>query len=366
MSGWFYLARWTRAKYNSKTMRNNRLVSLVKGEDRFSNISSALELIKRDLDIINGKKKILIKPNLLSSDDPRGNTDVETVRSIIRFLANNHANFVEKEIVIFEGSAGAFYGGATTREVFEKFGYPDLEREFNNVRLECIEDFSEYVPVQICTLGGAATIGIVRHVVEDFDYRISVNLPKTHNYAVATLGIKNMVGVIKQCDKSMIHGLKAAVSNGNGSKTLFDYVPTWAISLLRRHALGLVDLVIRYVPSYRRGVKLIHKNIAAMAKEVWPDLVVLDGLYGMEGRGPGEGDLVRMNLAIASTDPVKADALGARVMGINPEEDIGYLYYLHEEGLGDMSLKDLVGDGLEQAAMRFKMHPTYNVQVKWR
>ncbi|OHB87666.1 MAG: hypothetical protein A3C38_02735 [Planctomycetes bacterium RIFCSPHIGHO2_02_FULL_50_42] len=85
----------------------------------------------------------------------------------------------------------------------------------------------------------------------------------------------------------------------------------------------------------------------------------------MEGKGPGEGNLVRMNLAIASTDPVKADALGARVMGINPE-DIGYLYYLHEEGLGDMSLEGLVGVGLEQAAMHFKMHPTYNVQIQWR
>lgn len=346
-------------------MRNKRLVSLVKGEDRAGNISRALELIKEDLGTIEDKKRILIKPNLLSSGDPRGNTDVEAVRSIIKFLAENYGNFADKEIVVFEGSAGAFYGGTTTEEVFKKYDYYDLEKEFKNVRLECIEDFSEYVPVQIYTLGGTATIGIVRHVVEDFDYKISVNLPKTHNYAVATLGIKNMVGAIKQCDKSMIHGLKAASSGGNGGRTIFDYVPTWAISLLRRHALGLVDLVIGYIPSYRRGIKLIHKNIVVVAKEVWPDLVVLDGLYGMEGRGPGDGNLVRMNLAIASTDPVKADAMGARVMGINPE-DIGYLHYLHEEGLGDMSLEGLVGDGLEQAAMHFKMHPTYNVQIQWR
>ncbi len=110
---------------------------------------------------------------------------------------------------------------------------------------------------------------------------------------------------------------------------------------------------------------MIHKNIAAMAREVWPDLVVLDGLYGMEGKGPGNGDLVRMNLAIASTDPVKADALGARVMGINPE-DIGYLYYLHEEGLGDLSLKGLVGERPEEAAMSLKMHPNYDIQIQWK
>ena len=346
-------------------MSNNRLVSLVRGESRSGNISRALELIRNDLDAIKDKKRILIKPNLLSADDPRGNTKVEAVRSIIEFLAKTYNTFDKKEIVIFEGSAGALYGGTTTMEIFEKFGYTALEREFRNVRLECIEDFSEYIPVQIHTLGGVTTVGVVRHVVEDFDYRISVNLPKTHNYAIATLGIKNMVGVIKQCEKPIIHGLKAAGATGNGSKTIFDYVPTWAIWLLRRHGMGLVDLVIGYVPSYRQGIKLIHGNIVAVAKEVWLDLVVLDGLYGMEGSGPGSGDLVRMNLAIASTDPVKADALGARVMGINPE-DIGYLYYLHQEGMGDMSLEGLVGDQLEQAIMHFRMHPTYKVQMQWR
>lgn len=340
-------------------------MSLVKGEDRSDNISRALELIRSDLDAITDKKRILIKPNLLSSGDARGNTNVEAVRSIIRFLAKNFDNFDEKEVVIFEGSAGAFYEGGNTRKVFERFGYTELEREFNNVRLECIEDFSECVPLQISTLGGPAAIGAVKHVVEDFDYKISVNLPKTHNYAIATLGIKNMVGVIKQREMSMIHGLKGASSNGNGGKTIFDYVPTWAISLLRRHAMGLVDIVIGYVPSYRGGIKHIHKNIVTIARLVWPDLVVLDGLYGMEGRGPVDGNLVRMNMAIASTDPVKADALGARLMGIDPE-DIGYLYYLDGEGMGDMSLEGLVGERPEELTTHLKMHPTYNIQTQWR
>ncbi len=340
-------------------------MSLVKGEDRSGNISRALELIRRDLDTITDKKRILIKPNLLSPDDASGNTDVEAVRSIIQFLAKNFDNFDEKEVVIFEGSAGAFYEGGNTRKVFERFGYTELEREFNNVKLECIEDFSEYVPMEIVTLGGAVTIDVVRHVVEDFDYRISVNLPKTHGYAIATFGIKNMVGAVKQCDKSMIHGVKTTGSNGSGSRTIFDYAPTWAISFLRRRAMGLVDVVIRYVPSYRKGVKLIHRNIATMARLVWPDLVVLDGLYGMEGNGPVDGNLVRMNMAIASTDPVKADALGARLMGIDPE-DIGYLHYLHEDGMGDMSLDGLVGERPEELTTHLKMHPTYDVQVQWR
>ena len=85
----------------------------------------------------------------------------------------------------------------------------------------------------------------------------------------------------------------------------------------------------------------------------------------MDGRGPVDGYPVRMNLAIASTDAVKADGMGARVMGLEPE-DIGYLYYLKEEGMGDYSLDGLVGDRIEEAAVKFKLHPTYCIQKQWK
>lgn len=341
-------------------MDKKSLVSLVRGGDRHTNISRALELIKQDLSAIKDKKRILIKPNLLSVSNPEGNTDVQAIRSILEFLKRGFDNFYQKEVVIFEGSAGAFYKGSSTREVFSRFGYLELEKEYSNVRIECIEDFSEFIPLKIETLGGTEEIGVLRHAVEDFDYKISVNLPKTHNYAIVTLGIKNMVGVVRQGDKSLIHGLRSPSSN---HRTVFSYVPTWVISLARRYLSGMVNLAIGYLPSYRGGVRLIHRNIAALAKVAWPDLVVLDGLYGMEGSGPGDGHLLRLDVAIASTDALKADALAVRIMGLNPE-DIGYLYYLGQEGFGDYSLEGLVGDRLE--VKRFEMHPTYNIQRQWK
>jgi len=53
-------------------------------------------------------------------------------------------------------------------------------------------------------------------------------------------------------------------------------------------------------------------------------LVILDGFYGMEGEGPVQGSPVESKLCIASTDPVKADSVGAKTMGLEPDE-IGYL-----------------------------------------
>jgi uncharacterized protein (DUF362 family) len=85
----------------------------------------------------------------------------------------------------------------------------------------------------------------------------------------------------------------------------------------------------------------------------------------MDGRGPVDGEPIKMNLAIASTDALKADGVGARVMGLEPEE-IGYLYYLHEEGMGDYSLEGLVGDELQGLCKKFTLHPTYAIQKLWK
>jgi uncharacterized protein (DUF362 family) len=137
------------------------------------------------------------------------------------------------------------------------------------------------------------------------------------------------------------------------------------ISWARRRASSIVNLVVRCTRSYRKGPKVIHHNIATFAKLVWPDLVVLDGLYGMEGDGPVDGIPIRLNIAIASTDPLKADALAARVMGFEPET-IGYLYYLAQDGLGDPSLDGLVGVALEEAARKFKTHSNYRIQCLWK
>jgi uncharacterized protein (DUF362 family) len=110
---------------------------------------------------------------------------------------------------------------------------------------------------------------------------------------------------------------------------------------------------------------MIHRNIAELAKMTWPDLVVLDGFVCMEGDGPVDGTSVDMKVAIASADPVKADGLGARLIGFEPE-DIGYLYYLqNEENMGEYSLENLVGDDLHKAKRRFRRHGTYDIQSQW-
>ncbi len=113
-----------------------------------------------------------------------------------------------------------------------------------------------------------------------------------------------------------------------------------------------------------KSTKVIHRNIVELARNTWPDLVVLDAFRCMDGNGPVDGFPVHLNAAVCSTDALKADGVGARLMGLTPS-NIGYLYYLQQEGFGDYSLAGLVGDDIENVRSKFIMHPTYNIQKNW-
>ncbi len=339
-----------------------RRVALVKSDKRYDNIQKALNLIKPDLEKIRGKKNILIKPNLTATNNLYANTDPVAVEAVIDFLLDNFSQLRASQFTILEGSGSAYYEKVATYEVFKRFGYFDLIKKYNNVRIECLEDFSEFSEFGIMSIAGHEKAKIVKHFF-DFDFRISIGIPKTHNYAMATFGIKNMAGLIKNEDKSLLHGLRTP--SAPEAKTVFTYIPTSAISWLRRRAPNLVNLIFKKSIAYMKSTKVIHRNIVNLAKLTWPDLVVLDAFYCMDGNGPVDGFPVKLEAAIASTDSLKADGLGARLMGIEPE-NIGYLYYLQKLGLGDYSLLGLVGEDIEKVKQNFKLHPTYDVQKSWK
>lgn len=299
-------------------------LAVVKSKDRRLNIYNALNLIKEDLEPVHRKKRILIKPNLTSTHNPYANTSAEVVEEIIDFVAQ----YGDKEFLIADGSGSAHIQGTTTSSVLENFGYYELERRHENVSVMSVEELSDFFTIPVMTVDGEEEVRVARL---DVDYKISVGIPKTHDFAIATLGIKNMMGLVKQEDKELIHGHKGK--------------------------------------SFEHSVKLIHHNLLSLARVTWPDLVVLDGYYCMEGDGPIRGSPVELDLSIASVDALKADGAGARIMGLEPEE-VGYLHYAGESGLGDSSLEGISTMGIDPAKIKreskFKMHSTYQTQKNWK
>lgn len=342
-------------------MGNTKLVSLVKGNNRKENIKKCLELIKKDLDNIINAKNILIKPNLTAIKPAFANTNVEAIEAVIEFL---QTNFKNREIFIGESSATAFYNKLPTTKVFEDFGYYELENKYKNVKLIDFDKDEEIIKVPIESVVGDTYLRITKRV-ELFDYKISVTIPKTHNFAIATLGIKNMAGLVKQMDMATIHGMKGGIEV-DAPKTLLDYLPRGTVSKARRTLpKWLINFLFKQYPTYRRSVKIIHKNIVSFSKVTYPDLVILDGFVCMEADGPIDGTPVELKVAVASADALKADGVGARLMGFEPEE-IGYLYYLQKEGMGDYSLNGFVGDNLDRVKKVFKRHGTYDLQKDWK
>ncbi|UCH80286.1 MAG: DUF362 domain-containing protein [Nitrospiraceae bacterium] len=340
----------------------NKKASIIKGDNRKDNIKRCIELIRDDMETIKQAMNILIKPNLVALKPAFANTHVEAIEAVIECIREI---VPDTPITVGESSASAFYMGLPTTSVFEDYGYYELEKKYVNVTLTDFDDDKDVIDSPIHSVVGDTHLRITKRV-EEYDYKISLSIPKTHNFAVATFGIKNMAGLVLRKDMAMIHGMKGGIEV-DAPKTLLDKLPAGTVSKARRTLPNwLINFLFRQYPTYRKSVKMIHHNIVEFAKRTWPDLVVLDGFVCMEGDGPVDGTSVDMRVAIASTDPVKADGIGARLIGFEPEE-IGYLYYLqNEEKMGTYSLDNVLGDNLNVLKKRFIRHGTYDIQSQWK
>lgn len=71
---------------------------------------------------------------------------------------------------------------------------------------------------------------------------------------------------------------------------------------------------------------------------------LMDGLFGMEGKGPKTGTPRKVGYLFASTDRVSLDTVACRVMGIDPLS-VKHITYAQQLGVGSMKTK-LIGDPL--------------------
>jgi uncharacterized protein (DUF362 family) len=78
----------------------------------------------------------------------------------------------------------------------------------------------------------------------------------------------------------------------------------------------------------------MHSFIAAMAKRFPIDLAITVGHPAMIGTGPLGGHAVETGLVIASTDPLAADVIGARVLGFKPQA-VRHLWEASRLGIGE-------------------------------
>ncbi len=283
-------------------------ISLVKSPDSYSGVTDTLKLIEKEIKAkLKGKKRIVIKPNMVSIRHPLASTPVEAIKAVLDFLRP----FYKGEVIIAEGSA------ENTEKGFKKLGYLELKKDYKIKFVDLNKDKAGKLIIATDAAGNPIKIAIAK-TITSAGFIISITRPKTHDTGVVTLSLKNLlVGSI--FEKWKVH----------------------------------------------QGMKF-HSNLLAIAKEIRPNLAIIDGTVSMEGEGPAYGDPKKTNFAVAGLDALAVDSLVTNLMGFNIC-DVGYLTLMGREKLGqtDISKMKILGEKPEKFKFQFKPHPTFIRQINW-
>ncbi len=272
------------------------VVAIVQGDDANVMVAQAIELVGGLKGIVKDGDRVVIKPNLTFYNKDKGivpgmTTDVRVAAALVAALRKS-ANC---QVTIAESSGGS------TRDMYKAYGYDKFAAEANVPLL----DLKEEPRVHVEREGMAYPAYEFPKPVKDADVFINMPVLKTHQLTGISVGMKNLYGLL------------------DGSRT-----------------------------GMHEKADNVLSDMAAIRHN---DLIVVDGLAGMEGQGPLEGTPVKMNLVIVGTDIVAVDAVATAVMGFDPAR-LRHLQIAKARGLGecDLSKIEIRGTAIEKVAVRFK------------
>ena len=244
--------------------------------------------VRKAIELIGGLKlsgRAVVKPNVGFSSRSAV-TSPEVVAELIKVLYEAGAS----EVIVAESSVR----GSSTRHCFERTGYYRVLKPLG-VDVIDLKEQDDTVTVK-----AESTLRLKEVSVYELPYRAdflaSVAKMKRHASAEVTLGMKNLIGCFPDSEKGRFH---------------------------------------------RAG---LHECIADIAYILKPSLVVVDATEAMTKRGPTGGVMVPANTVIASTDPLAADYIAAKLLfqlegAENPGERaaaVKHLRYAQQLGLGAM------------------------------
>jgi uncharacterized protein (DUF362 family) len=255
--------RWD-ARAHRKPERSD--VAILRAEsyagDLVDTVKAGLKLFPLE---ISGRR-IVLKPNLVEFD-PLGviNTHPAVLASTIEAFLQLGA----REVVVAEGP-----GHRRDNEyLLTASGLGDVLRDTGTRYVDLNQDSVRPVSL-LSSFTPLGTLYLPETVLEA-DLLVSMPKLKTHHWAGVTLSMKNMFGIVP----GAVYG--------------------WPKNVL--HWSGI-------------GASIIDINAAL---EV-PRFNIVDGIIGMEGNGPIQGDPRPAGVLVFGEDPVAVDATCARLMSIDP------------------------------------------------
>ena len=139
----------------------------------------------------------------------------------------------------------------------------------------------------------------------------------------------------------------------------FMSVPVLKVHVMTSVTLSMKNLWGCYPDTMRC---LHHKNLssklALITKVLNPKVVVMDGIYALDGHGPMYGEAKKRDLLLSSNNPVSIDAVCAAIMGI-PIKKAEHIIMAEKEGLGTTNLANIkFNDDWKKFAMQFSVNKT--------
>ena len=151
-------------------------------------------------------------------------------------------------------------------------------------------------------------------------------------------------------DPGTVHQLHAGASP-EISNTILNADFLISVPKIKTHAEAQLSCAMKnwvgiVVGQQKREVHLdLAKNIWALNEAVQPDLIIVDGLVGMEGNGPGDGVPFRFGKIIGSDNGFLNDLTVAKMVGM-PLTFVPYL--VHAKVAGRITRGDeVIADGVE-------------------
>ena len=308
-------------------LQQRSTVAIVQGDNRRKMIYESLLAIDDQIrPLLKKKKNVIIKPNNVSNTIQLAATHADAIRGILDYLAPRFKG----PVYIAEASAG------NTMDGFQNFKYTTVAAEHKSQKVSLVDLHEEAKYIILPLIDFDLHVVPVRLAARLFDpdaFIISAAMLKTHNLAIITLAMKNLVL------GAPLHQAPKETKRWNDKRR------------------------------YHVGVRQSLYNFFLTAQRMQPywSLAVIDGYEGMEGNGPSMGTPVPSRIAITSTDFIAADRVGTECMGVDANW-LGWLKYSGEVGLGqwDLSKIDIRGAQIAAVQKKYRLHQDIDRMLQWR
>lgn len=246
-------------------------------------------------------KRVVIKPNLLLAREPEGATTThpEVVEAVAELFVNAGAT------VTIADSPGGPYNLLTLPRVYRQCGMDDAARRAGaRLNRDCSSQTVHFE-------GSQAREFEILTPVRQADVIINIGKMKTHMLTYFTGAVKNLYGTVPGLTKAAYH-------------------------------------------SRLPGQQAFCRMLVDLCRCVNPDFSIIDGVEGMDGRGPSGGRVRHAGVLFASENPFAADLAAMYVCGLQPERSPVHTFAVGQGLVPDAPHKlEWAGDPVQPLAEPF-------------